>query len=147
MIMISRNMAIDLAQLGINVKNIFFCSSRRRDTICALVSGVQTCALPICWGTLVDNGKGLGKIATGELRADKAISGPVGIATMFGSEVDWVKFWTLVGILSMALALMNFLPIPALDGGHVVFLIARTSVVSGKSVLVSVDLGGGRIFK
>src|SRR5690606_1079588 len=48
-------------------------------------------------GTLIDNAKGLGKIATGELRADKAISGPVRIATMFGSEVNWVKFWTLVG--------------------------------------------------
>ncbi|GGG86030.1 zinc metalloprotease [Parapedobacter pyrenivorans] len=82
------------------------------------------------WGTLIDNAKGLGKIATGELRADKAISGPVRIATMFGSEVDWVKFWTLVGLLSMALALMNFLPIPALDGGHVVFLLVE--MIQGK---------------
>src|SRR5690606_20535809 len=50
-------------------------------------------SLPIgaskAWGTLIDNAKGLGKIATGELRADKAISGPVRIATMFGSEVNW----------------------------------------------------------
>ncbi|MGV3764180.1 RIP metalloprotease RseP [Parapedobacter sp.] len=91
-------------------------------------------SLPIgaskAWGTLIDNAKGLGKIATGELRADKAISGPVRIATMFGSEVDWVKFWTLVGLLSMALALMNFLPIPALDGGHVVFLLIE--MIQGK---------------
>ena len=91
-------------------------------------------ALPIgagkAWGTLIDNAKGLGKIAKGELRADKAISGPVGIATMFGSEVDWVRFWTLVGVLSMALALMNFLPIPALDGGHVVFLLIE--MIQGK---------------
>lgn len=91
-------------------------------------------SLPIgaskAWGTLIDNAKGLGKIATGELRADKAISGPVRIATMFGSEVDWVKFWTLVGLLSMALALMNFLPIPALDGGHVVFLLVE--MIQGK---------------
>lgn len=91
-------------------------------------------SLPIgaakAWGTLIDNAKGLGKIATGELRADKAISGPVRIATMFGSEVDWVRFWTLVGLLSMALALMNFLPIPALDGGHVVFLLIE--MIQGK---------------
>ena len=91
-------------------------------------------SLPIgaskAWGTLIDNAKGLGKIATGELRADKAISGPVRIATMFGSEVNWVKFWTLVGLLSMALALMNFLPIPALDGGHVVFLLVE--MIQGK---------------
>jgi len=91
-------------------------------------------SLPIgsakAWGTLIDNAKGLGKIATGELRADKAISGPVRIATMFGSEVNWVKFWTLVGLLSMALALMNFLPIPALDGGHVLFLLVE--MIQGK---------------
>ncbi|WP_257670336.1 RIP metalloprotease RseP [Parapedobacter tibetensis] len=91
-------------------------------------------ALPIgaskAWGSLIDNAKGLGKIAKGELRADKAISGPVRIATMFGSEVDWIRFWTLVGLLSMALALMNFLPIPALDGGHVVFLLVE--MVQGK---------------
>jgi len=91
-------------------------------------------SLPIgagkAWGTLIDNAKGLGKIAKGELRADKAISGPVAIATMFGSEVNWVKFWSLVGLLSMALALMNFLPIPALDGGHVVFLLIE--MIQGK---------------
>ena len=91
-------------------------------------------SLPIgsakAWGTLIDNAKGLGKIATGELRADKAISGPVRIATMFGSEVNWMKFWTLVGLLSMALALMNFLPIPALDGGHVLFLLIE--MIQGK---------------
>ncbi len=82
------------------------------------------------WGMLIDNAKGLGKIAKGELRADKALSGPVRIATMFGSEVDWIRFWSLVGLLSMALALMNFLPIPALDGGHVVFLLIE--MIQGK---------------
>src|SRR5690606_20954293 len=46
-------------------------------------------ALPVgaskAWGMLIDNAKGLGKVATGELRADRAFSGPVRIATMFGS--------------------------------------------------------------
>ncbi|MGK6350912.1 RIP metalloprotease RseP [Parapedobacter sp. DT-150] len=91
-------------------------------------------SLPIgasrAWTMFIDNAKGIGKIATGELRADKAISGPVAIATMFGSEVNWLKFWTLVGLLSMALALMNLLPIPALDGGHVVFLLIE--MIQGK---------------
>jgi RIP metalloprotease RseP len=91
-------------------------------------------SLPIgaskAWGSLIANAQGLGKIAKGELRVDKAISGPVGIATMFGSEVNWLKFWSLVGLLSMALALMNLLPIPALDGGHVVFLLIE--MIQGK---------------
>lgn len=82
------------------------------------------------WGSFMDNAKGLGKVASGEVKAGKAFTGPIGIATMFGGTVDWTKFWSLVGLLSMALALMNLLPIPALDGGHAVFLLIE--MVKGK---------------
>jgi len=82
------------------------------------------------FSVITDNIKGFGKIFKGEVRADKALSGPVGIATMFGTEVDWLRFWSLVGMLSMALAFMNILPIPALDGGHVIFLLIE--MIQGK---------------
>ena len=82
------------------------------------------------WGSFMDNAKGLGKVASGEVKANKAFTGPIGIATMFGGTVDWVKFWSLVGLLSMALALMNLLPIPALDGGHAIFLLIE--MIKGK---------------
>ena len=82
------------------------------------------------WGSFMDNAKGLGKVATGQVKANKAFTGPIGIATMFGGTVNWVKFWSLVGLLSMALALMNLLPIPALDGGHAVFLLIE--MIKGK---------------
>ncbi|MBD1430423.1 RIP metalloprotease RseP [Sphingobacterium litopenaei] len=82
------------------------------------------------FSVITDNIKGFGKIFKGEVRADKALSGPVGIAKMFGDEVDWTRFWNLVGVLSMALAFMNLLPIPALDGGHVVFLLVE--MIQGK---------------
>lgn len=82
------------------------------------------------FSVITDNIKGFSKIFKGEIRADKALSGPVGIATMFGTEVDWIRFWSLVGMLSMALAFMNLLPIPALDGGHVIFLLVE--IVQGK---------------
>ena len=36
---------------------------------------------------------------------------------------NWQAFWTLTAFLSMMLAIMNLLPIPALDGGHVMFLL------------------------
>jgi regulator of sigma E protease len=78
----------------------------------------------------MDNAKGLGKVASGQVKANKAFTGPIGIATMFGGTVNWVKFWSLVGLLSMALALMNLLPIPALDGGHAIFLLIE--MVKGK---------------
>ena len=91
-------------------------------------------ALPVgaskAWGSFTDNAKGLSKVVSGEVKANKAFTGPVGIANMFGAEVNWIKFWGLVGLLSMALALMNLLPIPALDGGHAMFLLIE--MIKGK---------------
>ena len=82
------------------------------------------------WGTFSDNAKGLGKVFKGEVKFNKAVSGPVAIATMFGTHIDWIRFWSLVGFLSMVLALTNMLPIPALDGGHALFLIIE--MIKGK---------------
>ena len=74
--------------------------------------------------------KAFNKIFKGEVSATKSLSGPIGIAKFFGGTWDWVKFWTITGMLSMVLAFMNLLPIPALDGGHVVFL--SYEIVSGR---------------
>ncbi|MCZ4244392.1 RIP metalloprotease RseP [Pedobacter punctiformis] len=83
-------------------------------------------ALPVganmAWNTFADNAKGIGKMITGKVSA-RNISSPIGIAKVYGSTFDWIKFWTLTGLISMALAFMNLLPIPGLDGGHVVFLL------------------------
>ena len=67
--------------------------------------------------------KALGKIVRREASASASLGGPVEIAQQFGTHWDWFHFWTLTGSLSMVLAFMNLLPIPALDGGHVVFLL------------------------
>jgi len=82
------------------------------------------------WGTFSDNAKGIGKVFKGEAKFNKVIGGPVKIATLFGSTIDWVHFWSLVGFLSMVLAFTNLLPIPALDGGHAVFLLIE--MIKGK---------------
>ncbi len=78
-----------------------------------------------------DNIKGFGKIFRGEVSASKALSGPIGIAkNLYGSIWDWENFWRMTGLLSMALAFMNALPIPALDGGHVTIL--GYEIISGR---------------
>jgi regulator of sigma E protease len=82
------------------------------------------------FGVITANLKGFGKIFRGEVSASKSLSGPIGIAQIFGDTFNWYKFWTIVGMLSMVLAFMNFLPIPALDGGHVVFL--TYEMISGR---------------
>lgn len=74
--------------------------------------------------------KGLGKIFKGKEKASDSLQGPIGIATLFGAQWDWMRFWTLTGLLSMVLAFMNILPIPALDGGHVVFLLGE--IITGR---------------
>jgi regulator of sigma E protease len=71
---------------------------------------------------LVSNVKGLKKIFSGEEKATDAVQGPIGIAQIYGGTWDWAWFWRITGLLSMVLAFMNILPIPALDGGHVIFL-------------------------
>lgn len=84
----------------------------------------------MAFSAIVNNVKGLGKIFRGEVSAKDSLSGPIGIAREFGGTWDWNKFWHLVGLLSMVLAFMNFLPIPALDGGHVAFL--SYEMISGR---------------
>ncbi|RZL52050.1 MAG: RIP metalloprotease RseP, partial [Pedobacter sp.] len=79
--------------------------------------------------TFIDNGKGIWKMITGKVSA-RNISSPIGIAQVYGSEFEWENFWRLTALISMALAFMNLLPIPALDGGHVVFLIIE--MIKGK---------------
>lgn len=97
-------------------------------------------ALPIgtsrAFGVIWENIRGFKKIFAGEVDASKALSGPIGIAQMFGGYWDWTRFWTLTGLLSMALAFMNALPIPALDGGHAVFLIYE--MITGKPASLKV---------
>ena len=59
----------------------------------------------------------------GKVNLSEGMSGPVGIANLFPAAWDWQAFWSLTAFLSMILAIMNLLPIPALDGGHALFCI------------------------
>ncbi len=76
------------------------------------------------------NIKAFGKMFSGDVSPSKSLSGPIGIAQFFGGEWDWANFWRITGLLSMVLAFMNLLPIPALDGGHVMFL--TWEIVTGR---------------
>jgi regulator of sigma E protease len=92
-------------------------------------------ALPIgieqAWVQFTTNAKGIAKVVTGKVEATKAFSGPVEIARkVYGGEWIWARFWASTAFISIALAFMNLLPIPALDGGHVVFLLIE--MVKGK---------------
>lgn len=58
-----------------------------------------------------------------ETEAYKSVGGFIAIGNFFPAHWDWVSFWSLTAFLSLMLAFINILPIPALDGGHVMFLL------------------------
>ncbi|MVT10057.1 RIP metalloprotease RseP [Chitinophaga tropicalis] len=58
-----------------------------------------------------------------EVKASESLGGFISIGKLFPSYWDWMAFWEMTALLSIILAFMNILPIPALDGGHVLFLL------------------------
>lgn len=66
----------------------------------------------------------LGRIFTGRENLRENLGGPIMIAQVINqaTEVGAALFWDIVAMLSITLAIINILPIPALDGGHLVFL-------------------------
>jgi regulator of sigma E protease len=62
--------------------------------------------------------------------AHKEIGGFMSIGKAYSTTWDWQRFWAFTAFLSIVLAIMNILPIPALDGGHVMFLLYE--VITGR---------------
>ena len=75
------------------------------------------------WTFLEDQIKAFGQMFKGRIKPSESLGGFGTIGSMFGNEWLWERFWTMTAILSLILAFMNLLPIPALDGGHVMFLL------------------------
>ncbi|MEX0986257.1 MAG: RIP metalloprotease RseP [Bacteroidales bacterium] len=63
-------------------------------------------------------------------KAHESLGGFITIGSIFPSSWNWQSFWNLTAFLSIMLAIMNLLPIPALDGGHVTFLLFE--IISGR---------------
>ena len=70
--------------------------------------------------------KGLGRLFSGDISVRENLGGPVAIANITKEATDrggMEGFWNITAFLSVTLAIMNMLPIPALDGGHFMFLV------------------------
>jgi len=65
-----------------------------------------------------------------EVKAYESVGGFITIGSIFPSVWDWESFWGLTAFLSLMLAVLNILPIPALDGGHVMFLLYE--IITGR---------------
>ena len=71
--------------------------------------------------------KVIGDVKTG---AYKGVGGFYAILNVFPDFWNWQNFWTITAFLSIMLGVLNLLPIPALDGGHVMFLLYE--MISGR---------------
>ena len=82
------------------------------------------------WKTLTDYVKQLKKIFNPSTGAYKGLGGFISIGSIFPAEWSAQSFWNITAFLSIMLGFMNLLPIPALDGGHVVFTLWE--MITGK---------------
>jgi regulator of sigma E protease len=79
---------------------------------------------------LTDQIKQFKVIFNSKTGAYKQVKGPIGIVEMMPESWNWTFFWNFTAMFSVWLAFLNILPIPALDGGHVMFLLYE--MVSGR---------------
>jgi regulator of sigma E protease len=82
------------------------------------------------YSTFSDYIKQLKLLFQPETEAYKSLGGFITLGKVFSPEWDWQRFWGFTAFLSIVLAIMNILPIPALDGGHVMFLLWE--VITGR---------------
>jgi regulator of sigma E protease len=80
--------------------------------------------------TMSDYLKQFKLLFTPKTKAYESLGGFMTIGNIFPGQWNWEAFWTMTAFLSIILAIMNILPIPALDGGHVMFLLYE--LVSGR---------------
>ncbi|MBL7828956.1 MAG: RIP metalloprotease RseP [Saprospiraceae bacterium] len=93
----------------------------------ALPAGVK-----MGWDFLTNQVKAFGQMFKGNISVKDNLGSVISIGKLFSPEWNWEIFWNVTASLSIILAFMNLLPIPALDGGYVLFLIWE--VLTGKKV-------------
>lgn len=83
------------------------------------------------WTTLVMNVQNFKLLFTSnEVKPSESLGSFISIGNMFDPGWDWQRFWGMTAFLSVVLAFMNILPIPALDGGHVLFTLYE--IITGR---------------
>jgi regulator of sigma E protease len=75
------------------------------------------------WSGIGNYLKQLKLLFSPEVKAYEGVGGFITIGSIFPTYWHWESFWRLTAFLSIMLAIINVLPIPALDGGHVLFLL------------------------
>ena len=104
-------------KVGVVLKNDIYQPRTRTFTLWqAIPAGVN-----LACDTIVDYWQQLKLIFQPKTKMYEELGGFISIGSIFPSEWDWLRFWTMTAFLSIILAVMNILPIPGLDGGHALF--------------------------
>ncbi|GAB1415997.1 RIP metalloprotease RseP [Paludibacter sp.] len=114
------------AKMGVVLKPIFEYFETKKIEY-GLIESIPA-GISLGWETLTSYVKQFKLVFTKE--GSKQVGGFGSIGKLFPSTWDWQIFWSMTALLSVILAFMNFLPIPALDGGHVMFLLYE--MITGK---------------
>ena len=104
--------------LDTDLNKYFAVTTREYNLLSAIPAGAKK-----TWTTIKGYVQELGLIFSPKTQAYKSVGSFIAIGRIFPDTWDWYKFWTLCALLSIMLGVMNLLPIPALDGGHILFLI------------------------
>ncbi|MDR0695031.1 MAG: RIP metalloprotease RseP [Prevotellaceae bacterium] len=108
--------------IGVAMNNLlsrfFPVVEKRYSFFAALPAGVSK-----GYTTIVNYVKELGLIFSPKTEAYKSLGSFITIANIFPGTWDWETFWSITAMLSIMLAVLNILPIPALDGGHLMFVL------------------------
>ncbi len=102
------------------------------------------------WDTSLFSLRMLGKMIIGEVSL-KNLSGPITIADYAGqsAEAGWISYLAFIALISISLGVLNLLPIPLLDGGHLMYYmleIAKGSPVSTKVMEIGQNIGMALLF-
>ncbi|MBR2419797.1 MAG: RIP metalloprotease RseP [Rikenellaceae bacterium] len=120
-VVVAREVEITLADdgtIGVLARNPFEVRTRHYSFFESIPAGLRLTGEEISgyW-------KQIKTIVVPESKLYEELGGFLSIGNVFPDEWDWERFWRTTALLSVILAVMNILPIPALDGGHVLFLL------------------------
>ena len=103
-------------KIGVVVENFFKVRTEEYNIFQAIPAGAKLTAkqLKNYWDQLT-------LIIKPDTGLYKHVGGFISIGNIFPSEWDWHQFWSMTAFLSIVLAVMNIIPIPGLDGGHMIF--------------------------
>jgi len=105
-------------EVGVDPENDFVWTNKKYSIIAAIPAGFKKAN-----DGIANYLKQLKLLFAPEVQAYKSVGGFMRIGSIFPATWDWIRFWELTAFLSIMLAVLNILPIPALDGGHVLFLL------------------------